>query len=101
MGRREVYFNTFIITGKRFLNIVYNTFAVGREVIDHCVDRVRILADNCSNLQGFMVFNAVGGGTGSGLGSLLLERLSSEYGKTLKLGFTIFPSPKVTYMFEY
>ncbi|KAJ0480575.1 putative tubulin [Helianthus annuus] len=43
-----------------------------------------------------MVFNAVGGGTGSGLGSLLLERLSGEYGKTLKLGFTIFPSPKVS-----
>lgn len=74
-----------------------DVFTVGREVIDHCVDRVRLLADDCSNLQGFMVFNAVGGGTGSGLGSLLLERLSVEYGKTLKLGFTIFPSPKVTF----
>ncbi|KAD4384320.1 hypothetical protein E3N88_24488 [Mikania micrantha] len=69
---------------------------MGREIIDHCVDRVRKLADSCSNLQGFMVFNAVGGGTGSGLGSLLLERLSGEYAKTLKLGFTIFPSPKVS-----
>jgi tubulin alpha len=46
-------------------------------------------------LQGFLVFNAVGGGTGSGLGSLLLERLSVDYGKKSKLGFTIFPSPQV------
>ena len=46
-------------------------------------------------LQGFLVFNAVGGGTGSGLGSLLLERLSVDYGKKSKLGFTVYPSPQV------
>nr|XP_027124390.1 tubulin alpha chain-like [Coffea arabica] len=47
-------------------------------------------------LQGFLVFHAVGGGTGSGLGSLLLERLSVDYGKKSKLGFTICPSPQVS-----
>ncbi|KAJ6877303.1 tubulin alpha-3 chain-like [Populus alba x Populus x berolinensis] len=52
--------------------------------------------DNCTGLQGFLVFNAVGGGTGSGLGSLLLERLSVDYGKKSKLGFTIYPSPQVS-----
>lgn len=87
-----------LISGKEDAanNFARGHYTVGREVIDHCVDRVRLLADDCSNLQGFMVFNAVGGGTGSGLGSLLLERLSAEYGKTLKLGFTLFPSPKVS-----
>ncbi|KAI3962527.1 hypothetical protein MKW92_035964 [Papaver armeniacum] len=45
----------------------------------------------------FLVFNAVvGGGTGSGLGSLLLERLSVDYGKKSKLGFTVYPSPQVS-----
>ena len=48
-----------------------------------------------TGLQGFLVFNAVGGGTGSGLGSLLLERLSVDYGKKSKLGFTVYPSPQV------
>jgi tubulin alpha len=33
------------------------------------------LDDKCTGLQGFLVFNAIGGGTGSGLGSLLVERL--------------------------
>ena len=47
-------------------------------------------------LQGFLVFNAVGGGTGSGLGSLLLERLSVDYGKKSKLGFTVYPSPQIS-----
>jgi tubulin alpha len=68
---------------------------VGKEIVELCLDRVRKLADNCTGLQGFLVFNAVGGGTGSGLGSLLLERLSVDYGKKSKLGFTIYPSPQV------
>jgi hypothetical protein len=70
--------------------------AVGKEIVDLCLDRVRKLADNCTGLQGFLVFHAVGGGTGSGLGSLLLERLSVDYGKKSKLGFTIYPSPQVS-----
>jgi hypothetical protein len=68
---------------------------VGKEIVDLALDRIRKLADNCTGLQGFLVFNAVGGGTGSGLGSLLLERLSVDYGKKSKLGFTIYPSPQV------
>ncbi|AQK95810.1 hypothetical protein ZEAMMB73_Zm00001d011129 [Zea mays] len=64
-------------------------------IVDLCMDRVRKLADNCTGLQGFLVFNAVGGGTGSGLGSLLLERLSVDYGRKSKLGFTIYPSPQI------
>merc|ERR1712083_1113912 len=35
------------------------------------------------------------GGTGSGLGSLLLERLSVDYGKKSKICYTVFPSPKI------
>lgn len=69
---------------------------VGKEIVDLCLDRIRKLADNCTGLQGFLVFNAVGGGTGSGLGSLLLERLSVDYGKKSKLGFTVYPSPQVS-----
>lgn len=70
---------------------------MGKEIVDLCLDRVRKLADNCTGLQGFLAFNAVGGGTGSGLGSLLLERLSVDYGKKSKLGFTIYPSPQVPF----
>jgi len=72
------------------------SISVGKEIVDLCLDRIRKLADNCTGLQGFLVFNAVGGGTGSGLGSLLLERLSVDYGKKSKLGFTVYPSPQVS-----
>ena len=43
-----------------------------------------------------MVFHAFGGGTGSGFASLLLERLSVDYGKKSKLGFSIYPAPQVS-----
>merc|ERR1711871_462611 len=38
----------------------------------------------------------VGGGTGSGLGALLCERLSVDYGRKSKLGFVVYPSPQVS-----
>ena len=53
------------------------------------------MADNASGLQGFLVFHSFGGGTGSGFASLLMERLSVDYGKKSKLGFSIYPAPQV------
>ena len=60
------------------------------------LDCISKLADNCTGLQGFLVCNAAGGDTGSGLGALLLERFSVDYGRKSKLGFTIFPSLQVS-----
>merc|ERR1711957_86673 len=71
-------------------------YTIGKEIVDLALDRIRKLADNCTGLQGFMVFHGIGGGTGSGLGSLLLERLSVDYGKKSKLGFSVIPSPQVS-----
>ena len=42
-----------------------------------------------------MIFHACGGGTGSGLGCLLLERLSVDYGKKSKLSFTTWACPQI------
>ena len=38
----------------------------------------------------------LGGGTGSGFTSLLMERLSVDYGKKSKLEFAVYPAPKVS-----
>ena len=54
-----------------------------------------VKAESCSGLQGFLVFHSFGGGTGSGFSSLLMERLSVEYGKKSKLEFSIYPAPQV------
>ena len=62
---------------------------VGKDIVDHLFDPIPKLADNCTGLQRFMVFNACGGGTGSGLGCLLFERLSVDYGMKSKLSFMV------------
>ena len=50
----------------------------------------------CDNFEGFVLHHSAGGGTGSGLMSLLTERLSVYYGKKLKIAYTVWPSPKMS-----
>ncbi len=92
---RQLFHPGHLISGKEDAanNFSRGHYTIGKEIADLCLDRIRKLAENCTGLQGFLVFHSVGGGTGSGLGSLLLERLSVEYGKKSKLSFTIYPSP--------
>jgi tubulin alpha len=77
-------------------NYARGHYTVGKEIIDLVLDKIRRLADECGGLQGFFVYHAVGGGTGSGLASLLLERLSNDYGKKPKLAFSVYPAPMVS-----
>lgn len=95
---RQLYHPEQLITGKEDAanNYARGHYTVGKEIVDVVLDRIRKTADNCSGLQGFLIFSSVGGGTGSGLGSLLLQRLSVDYGKKSKLGFTVYPSPQVS-----
>ncbi|PAV62552.1 hypothetical protein WR25_00170 [Diploscapter pachys] len=87
-----------MITGKEDAanNYARGHYTIGKEIIDLVLDRVRRLADNCSGLQGFLIFHSFGGGTGSGFTSLLMERLSVDYGKKSKLEFSIYPAPQIS-----
>ena len=71
-------------------------YTIGKDLVDTVLEQVRRLADNCSGLQGFFVFHSFGGGTGSGFGALLMERLSTDYGKKSKLEFSVYPAPKMS-----
>ena len=44
----------------------------------------------------FPIFSSFGGGTDSGVTSVLVKRLSFDYGKKSKLEFCIYPAPQVT-----
>ncbi|KAI8841355.1 Gtp-tubulin in complex with A Darpin [Chytridium lagenaria] len=77
-------------------NYARGHYTIGKEIVDLVLDRIRKLADNCTGLQGFLVFHSFGGGTGSGFGALLLERLSVDYGKKSKLEFSVYPAPQVS-----
>jgi tubulin alpha len=86
-----------LISGKEDAanNYARGHYTIGKEFLEKTLDRIRKLVEQSQNLQGFMIFHSVGGGTGSGFGSLLLERLSNDYSKKSKLDFCIYPSPEI------
>merc|ERR1719495_3110953 len=88
----------FLLNGKEDAanNFARGHYTVGKEILDTVNDRLRKLVDNSKNVQGFIVNHAVGGGTGSGLGALILERIAVDYRKKSKIGFEIYPSPKIS-----
>ena len=78
-----------------FITCNQGHYTIGKEIIDLVLDRIRKLADQCTGLQGFLIFHSFGGGTGSGFTSLLMERLSVDYGKKSKLEFSVYPAPQI------
>ncbi|XP_033112799.1 tubulin alpha-1D chain-like [Anneissia japonica] len=86
-----------LLTGKEDAanNYARGHYSIGRTLIDDVVDRIRKLADQCCGLQGFLIFHSFGGGTGSGFASLIMERLSLDFGKKSKLQFSIYPAPQI------
>ncbi|GFH55775.1 tubulin alpha chain [Chaetoceros tenuissimus] len=95
---RSLYHPESIISGKEDAanNYARGHYTIGKDIIDKVLDQIRKQADNCSALQGFLVFHSTGGGTGSGLGSLLLERLAVDFSRKTKMTFTVTPSPQVS-----
>merc|ERR1712176_1645375 len=93
-----IFHPEFLLPGKEDAanNFARGHYTVGKEMIDKVNDRLRKLADNCDNVQGFVINHSVGGGTGSGLGALMLERIAVDYRKKSKLGFEVYPSPTIS-----
>jgi len=85
---KELFHPDSLITGKEDAanNYARGHFTIGKGIIDNVMDKLRKSSDMCSGLQGFLIFHSFGGGTGSGFSSLLMERLTMDYGKKTKLG---------------
>jgi len=71
-------------------------YTEGAELIDSVLDVVRKEAEGCDCLQGFQVTHSLGGGTGSGMGTLLISKIREEYPDRMMMTFSVFPSPKVS-----
>jgi len=71
-------------------------YTEGAELIDSVLDVVRKEAEGCDCLQGFQIAHSLGGGTGSGMGTLLLSKVREEYPDRMMCTFSVVPSPKVS-----
>ncbi|XP_023609366.1 tubulin alpha chain-like 3 [Myotis lucifugus] len=95
---RSLFHPEQLVSGKEDAanNYARGHYSLGSEIIDLVLERIRKLAEQCSGLQGFLIFRSLGGGTGSGFTSLLMEHLSIQYGRKTKLEFSVYPAPRIS-----
>jgi tubulin beta len=68
----------------------------GADIVDAILDVLRKEAENCDCMQGFQIAQSIGGGTGSGLGTLLSSKIREDYPDRIMSTFSVVPSPKVS-----
>jgi tubulin beta len=71
-------------------------YTEGAELVDSVLDVVRKEAEGCECLQGFQITHSLGGGTGAGMGTLLLSKIREEFPDRMLSTFSVVPSPKVS-----
>ncbi|KAJ2901868.1 Tubulin gamma chain [Zalerion maritima] len=66
-------------------------YQTGESVHEDILEMIDREADGSDSLEGFMLLHSIAGGTGSGLGSFLLERLNDRFPKQIIQTYSVFP----------
>uniref|UniRef100_A0A2K6CSW9 Tubulin beta chain n=1 Tax=Macaca nemestrina TaxID=9545 RepID=A0A2K6CSW9_MACNE len=96
LERIEVYYKEACGQSGARKNWARGHYTEGAELMESVMDVVRKEAESCDCLQGFQLTHSLGGGTGSGMGTLLLSKIREEYPDRIINTFSILPSPKVS-----
>ncbi|OXU24228.1 hypothetical protein TSAR_001322 [Trichomalopsis sarcophagae] len=68
----------------------------GAELVDNVMEVIRRETESCDCPQGFQMTHSLGGGTGSGMGTLIISKIRDEYPDRIVSTFSVVPSPKVS-----
>eukprot|EP00127_Corallochytrium_limacisporum_P000268 Clim_evm15s9 gene=Clim_evmTU15s9 len=77
-------------------NIWASGYAQADKVHEEIFDIIDREAENSDSLEGFQLCHAIAGGTGSGMGSYVLEHLNDRYPKKLIQTYSVFPNASET-----
>ena len=77
-------------------NFAVGYMGEGRELLPDVMTRVLGEIDKCDNVGGVIILHSLGGGTGSGLGSLIIEGIKEQRPEVPILSCAILPSPQVS-----
>ncbi|KAI5070460.1 hypothetical protein GOP47_0014803 [Adiantum capillus-veneris] len=74
-----------------------NNWAHGHDVYgpqygEAILEKIQSEAEKCESLQNFNMLHSLGGGTGSGLGSYIMEALNDNYSEVQCISIPVFPS---------
>lgn len=77
-------------------NFAKGHYTEGAELLPSIEDLVRMEIEKCECLQSFQLFHSVGGGTGSGLGTLCALHLKDTYPDRLVSSYSVYPGPSTS-----
>ncbi len=67
-------------------------YAAGEKIQEDLIEMIDREADGSDSLEGFLLTHSIAGGTGSGLGSNLLEKLNDRFPKKIIQTYSVFPN---------
>jgi len=67
-------------------------YAQGERLHEELMDMIDREADGSESLEGFVLCHSIAGGTGSGMGSYLLEKINDHFPKKLIQTYSVFPN---------
>jgi tubulin gamma len=67
-------------------------YAQGQALSEEIMEMIDREASDSDSLEGFVICHSIAGGTGSGMGSYILERLNDYYPKKLLQTYSVFPN---------
>jgi tubulin gamma len=73
-------------------NVWAKGYSQGEKYKEEIMEMIEREADGSDSLEGFIMMHSIGGGTGSGFGSYLLEELNERFPKKLIQTYSVFPS---------
>merc|ERR1712048_1078999 len=65
-------------------------YTEGAELVETVLDQIRMEIEQCDAPQGFQLFHSLGGGTGSGMGTLLLLKIRDGYPDRITSTYSVY-----------
>ena len=88
--------DNFVFGQSRAGNWAKGHYTEGAKLVDSVPDVVQKEVESCDCLQGFQLTHLLGRGTGSRMGTLLINKIHEEYPDRIMNTFSVVPSPKVS-----
>jgi len=71
-------------------------YTEGAEHVEAVMNKIRVQQEKADCVQAFTLYHSIGGGTGSGFGTLILLKIRDSYPDRITCSYSIYPSPKVS-----
>merc|ERR1712062_954026 len=95
---KQIQQNKLFVTGASGAgnNWAKGHYTEGAEQIEAVMEKVRAQQEKCDASQAFTLYHSIGGGTGSGFGTLILLKIRDAFPDKITCSYSIYPSPKVS-----